>query len=183
MDNEYIRGVIPAVDGIRAYGEFLESDLPVCVLMNVHIALLDSVFRRAKEKEKKIILHIDRINGLSDDEYGAEYVSQKYNPAGAISIKPAVISTLKRKHITAIQRIFLIDSFALSKSAEAVAHAAPDFVEVMPGTLLDLVPTLENALGKELIAGGLIPDLAYAGKLLQSFRAVTMSFSKLKGKT
>ena len=180
MDNEYVRGVIPAVDGIRNYKEFLASDLPVCVLMNVHLSLLDGVFRGAAEKDKKIILHIDRINGLSDDEYGAEYVSQKYAPAGAISIKPAVISALKRKRVTAIQRIFLIDSFALASSAEAVGRASPDFVEVMPGPLPDLVPTLKAALGEDLIAGGLIPDPAYAEKLLESFRAVTMSFAKLR---
>lgn len=180
MGNDTVRGVIPAVDGIRNYKEFLESELPVCVLMNVHLALLDSVFRGAGEKDKKIILHIDRINGLSDDEYGAEYVSQKYAPAGAISIKPAVITALKRKHVTAIQRVFLIDSFALSRSADAVKRASPDFVEVMPGPLPDLVPTLKEALGDDLIAGGLIPDLRYAERLLESFRAVTMAFSKIR---
>ena len=182
MESDYVRGVIPAVDGIRNYKAFLESGLPACVLMNVHLSLLDSVFRGAAERDKKIILHIDRINGLSDDEYGAEYVSQKYGPAGAISIKPAVISTLKRKHVTAIQRVFLIDSFALSRSAEAVRRAAPDFVEVMPGPLPDLVPVLKEALGGELIAGGLIPDLTYAKRLLESFRAVTMSFAKVREK-
>ena len=182
MEDGYIRGVIPAVDGIRRYKEFLESGLPACVLMNVHLSLLDGVFRSAREREKKIILHVDRINGLSDDEYGAEYVSQKYAPAGAISIKPAVIAALKKKRVTAIQRIFLIDSFALARSAEAVKNASPDFVEVMPGMVPDLVPTLKAALGKELIAGGLIPDLAAAEELLKSFRAVTMSFPKVAGR-
>ena len=107
-------------------------------------------------------------------------MSQKYAPAGAISIKPAVITALKRKKVTAIQRVFLIDSFALSRSAEAVGRASPDFVEVMPGPLPDLIPVLKAALGDDLIAGGLIPDLAYAERLLRDFRAVTMSFGKIR---
>ena len=101
---EELHGIIPAVDGIRRYKEFLKSEYPVCVLMNVHISLLESIFRAAKEKDKKIILHVDRINGLSDDEYGAEYISQRYRPAAAVSIKPSVIQTLKKNHVTSIQR-------------------------------------------------------------------------------
>ena len=93
-----------------------------------------------------------------------------------------MIAALKKKRVTAIQRIFLIDSFALSRSAEAVKNASPDFVEVMPGMVPDLVPTLKASLGKELIAGGLIPDLAAAEELLKSFRAVTMSFPKVTGR-
>lgn len=178
--SELISGIIPAVDGIRCYKEFLESSLEKCILMNVHLALLEGCFRAAEKRGKSIILHIDRINGLADDEAGAEYALQKFRPAGGISIKPSVIMTMKRKHITAIQRIFLIDSFALSKSAEAVRHTEPDFIEVMPGICGDLALCLREMLGDELIAGGLIPDRAYAEKLLRNFRAVTMSFHKLK---
>ncbi len=178
--SELISGIIPAVDGIRAYKEFLQTDLEKCVLMNVHLALLEGCFASAGEYNKQIILHIDRITGLADDEAGAEYVLQKYHPAGGISIKPSVILTMKRKRVKAIQRIFLIDSFALSKSAEAVKHTEPDFIEVMPGICGDLTPLLKEKLGENLIAGGLIPDVAYAEKLLCDFKAVTMSLEKLK---
>lgn len=176
---EELHGIIPAVDGIRRYKDFLKSEYPVCVLMNVHISLLESIFRAAKEKEKKIILHVDRINGLSDDEYGAEYVSQRYRPAAAVSIKPSVIQTLKKNHITSIQRVFLIDSFALKRSADSVANTKPDYVEVLPGVCEAITPLLKEALGERLIAGGLIPDLIYAQKLLQEFSAVTMSIDKM----
>ena len=176
---EEICGIIPAVDGIRRYKEFLKSDYESCVLMNVHLSLLESVFKAAREKEKKVILHIDRINGLADDEYGAEFAAQRYHPAAAVSIKPSVIHTLKKNNITSIQRIFLIDSFALKRSADSLENTRPDYVEVMPGVCEAVAPLLREKMGDRLIAGGLIPDRAYAEKLLSVFRAVTMSIDKL----
>jgi len=176
---EELHGIIPAVDGVRLFKEFLKSPYEICVLMNVHLSLLDTVFRQAEDAHKKVILHIDRINGLSDDEYGAEYVSQRYHPAGAISIKPAIIRMLKKNHVTAIQRVFLIDSFALEKSAQSVASTEPDYVEVMPGTTIDIYDKLRTALGDKIVAGGLIPDIEYAEKLLLKFCAVTLSLQKL----
>lgn len=176
---EEIRGIIPAVDGIRRYKDFLKSEHNICILMNVHLSLLESVFRTARERDKKIILHIDRINGLADDEYGAEFAAQRFHPAAAVSIKPTVIQTLKKNRITAIQRVFLIDSFALKRSADSVANTKPDYVEVMPGICDGMAPLLKDALGEHLIAGGLIPDRAYAEKLLRDFSAVTMSIDKM----
>lgn len=174
-----ISGIIPAVDGIRKYREFLVSGYKFGVIMNIHLSLMDSVFEAAKKNGKSLLLHIDRINGLSDDEYGAEYICQKYHPEGAISIKPSVITACKRNSVTAIQRVFLIDSFALEKSIEAVKRIQPDYIEMMPGICADIMPMLKQKLGDNIIAGGLIPSPVYAIKMLEYVKAVTISIDKL----
>lgn len=175
-----IGGMIPALGGMKQFKRFLSSSFPVGVIMNLHLALLDGVFSSAKAAEKELLVHMDMIHGLSGDEYGAEYICGKYRPLAAISIRPSVILACKRLGVTAIQRVFLIDTLALNRSIEAVGKAKPDYVEVLPGMCLPLFPMLRSKLNKPLIAGGLIPSKAEAEQILkQNVSAVTISIDRL----
>lgn len=181
MDNIYdLNGVIAAVEDIKQYKQFLKSKFNICVIMNIHISMLDMIFREAKEYNKQVLVHIDLIHGLANDEYGAEFLCQRYNPLGVISIKPAVVAACKRLKTIAVQRVFLIDSAALKKSINSVRQTMPDYVEILPAMCSTLFPMLKRELDRPLIAGGLIPSLNDAlGILDNGISAVTINISRL----
>jgi glycerol uptake operon antiterminator len=47
-----------------------------------------------------------------------------------------VILKAKQKGVIAIHRMFLIDSHALERSYRLVEKTKPDYIEVLPGTML-----------------------------------------------
>ena len=97
-------------------------------MLETHIAQLQSVMDEARRYDKKILLHADLVQGLKNDEYAAEYLCQHIRPAGLISTRASVIQKAKQKGITAIQRIFLLDTHALEKSYLLLAKTQPDNV-------------------------------------------------------
>ncbi len=176
-----IRGIVPAVNDFSQIRAFLKSEYPLCAVMNMHITSLESVFRQIQEGGRKALVHCDLINGLAQDEYGAEYICGRFRPAGVISIRPTVITACKRLGVTSVQRAFLIDSSALKKSVANIKKAAPDYVELLPALCTPLFPELEEELRVPLIAGGLIGTREQAEEILRHtcVRAVTISMDKL----
>lgn len=177
-----IRGIIPAVNDFAQLRQFLESEYSLCVLMHSHLADLDEIFARLKSADKRGMIHIDLIRGLSADEYGAEYLCGRLAPAGVISTRPPVITACRRLGVTAVQRCFLIDSSALEKSLAAVEKCRPDYVELLPALCTPLFPALRARLNIPLIAGGLIQSKGMAEKILKTgVDAVTISMKTLLG--
>jgi glycerol uptake operon antiterminator len=175
-----IRGIVPAVNDFTQLRRFMDSEYPLCVIMNRHIASLEKIARELQEGSKRALVHCDLIHGLSPDEYGAEYLCGRFRPAGVISIRPGVIAACKRLGVTAIQRAFLIDSSALAKSLAAIEKAKPDYVELLPALCTPLFPMLKEKIDLPLIAGGLIQSKDMALEILQSgVQAVTISMDKL----
>lgn len=180
MINTKLAGIIAAVDDIKQFKRFIESPYQICVIMNIHISMLDTIFKMAQEHEKLVLVHIDLIRGLANDEYGTEYICQKYKPYGIISTKTSVISACKRLKTTAVQRVFLIDSSALAKSVESVKRNSPDYVEILPAMCTSLIPMIKESLDKPMIAGGLIPSKEEAEKIINNgMSAVTINMSRL----
>jgi glycerol uptake operon antiterminator len=180
MEEPKLAGIIAAVENIRQFKRFIESPYKICVIMNIHISMLDTIFKTAKENEKLVLVHIDLIHGLANDEYGTEYICQKYKPYGIISTKNSVLSACKRLKTTAIQRVFLIDSAALTKSVESVKRNSPDYVEILPAMCTALIPMIKDHINKPMIAGGLIPSKEEAEKIIKDgMAAVTINMSRL----
>ena len=48
------------------------------------------------------------------------------------------------KGITAIQRVFLLDTHALEKSYQLVAKTQPDYIEVLPGVIPHIIAEYLN---------------------------------------
>lgn len=92
-------------------------------------------------------------SGFKNDEYAAEYLCQHIRPAGLISTRASVIQKAKQKGITAIQRIFLLDTHALEKSYLLLAKTQPDYIEVLPGVIPHIIAEVSVRTGIPIIAG------------------------------
>lgn len=148
--------ILPASSSMREFEVFLESQFEIGVFLETHIAQLKNIASMAREHGKKMLFHVDLINGLKNDEFGTEFICQEYKPYGLISTKSSVILKAKQKGIMAVQRVFLIDSHALEKSIKLLNKTKPDYIEVLPGAMPSLIKEVRQRIDIPVLAGGFI---------------------------
>ena len=168
--------ILPAIKSMKDFDRILKSDSQYVVMLEVHIAQLESIMRYAKSHCKKVILHADLIQGLKNDEYSSEFLCQKIKPDGLISTRGTVLKTAKKNGILSIQRLFLLDTIAIETSYKLAEKVHPDFIEVLPGCVPHLIEKVHVETGIPVIAGGLIITEDEVERVLASgARAVTTS--------
>lgn len=152
--------IVPACADMKSFEKFLESPYEIGIILEVHISMIKHIMRLANQHGKKIMFHMDLINGIHNNEYGTEYICQEFKPFGLISTKGSVIQKAKQNGVLAIQRMFLIDSHGLKKTLALIEKVNPDYVEVLPGILPRMIRSLKETIAVPLLAGGLIrsPD-------------------------
>jgi glycerol uptake operon antiterminator len=148
--------ILPASSNMKEFELFLESPFEIGVILEVHIAQLKNINAMAKRYGKKMIYHVDMIQGLKSDDYSTEYLCQEYKPYGLISTKSSVILKAKQKGVLAVQRVFLIDSHALEKNYKLIEKTRPDYIEVLPGAMPWMIKEVKERVNIPIFAGGLI---------------------------
>ncbi|MEC1543370.1 glycerol uptake operon antiterminator GlpP [Bacillus halotolerans] len=172
--------ILPAIRNMKQFDEFLNSSFSYGVILDIHLGQLKGVIREAQKHGKKMMVHVDLIQGIKHDEYGAEFICQDIKPAGIISTRSNVIAKAKQKKIYAIQRLFLLDTSAMEKSMEFVGKHKPDFIEVLPGIVPSLIQEIKEKTGIPIFAGGFIRTEQDVERALKAGAvAVTTSNTKL----
>lgn len=148
--------VLPAARSLKQFEQLLKTDFQYIVLLEVHISNLNSLKNEAKRYKKELIIHSDLIQGLKTDNYAADFLCNDIRPAGIISTRANMIQKAKAKGIIAIQRMFLLDTIALEKSYTLIEMAEPDYIEMLPGVIPELIAEVREHTGIPIINGGLI---------------------------
>ena len=147
---------MPASSNLKEFEQFLKSPFKIGVMLEVHIAQLKNIHAMAQQYGKKMIYHVDMIQGLKSDDFSTEYICQEFKPYGLISTKSSVILKAKQKGVIAVQRVFLIDSHALEKSYKLIEKTRPDYIEVLPGAMPWMIKEVKERVNIPIFAGGLI---------------------------
>ncbi|WP_337100053.1 glycerol-3-phosphate responsive antiterminator [Paenibacillus sp. YIM B09110] len=150
------QSVLPAVRKQKDVEAVLATPYTYMVLLGGHLGQLKPLVDLAGQHGKKVLLHADLIDGLKNDEYAAEFLCQSIRPAGLISTRSTVIGRTKKNGLIAIQRLFLIDSDAIEHSYTLLEKTQPDYIEVLPGIMPDMIREVKERSGIPIIAGGLI---------------------------
>lgn len=148
--------IIPAINTHKKFEKFLKSKLEYGVLMNFQLAQLEPLVYEMKRHSKKVLIHAELIKGLASDEFGAIYLIQSLKVDGIVSSKPKVIEVCKKRGVTAIFRFFLKDAMSLEQSIDLARKTNPDYLEILPGTALDVIDLIRPLIQQPLIFGGLI---------------------------
>ncbi|TCT26479.1 glycerol uptake operon antiterminator [Melghiribacillus thermohalophilus] len=151
-----LQGILPAVRNLRDFEKILSSNHEHVIFLETRLSQLASIVKYAKRYNKKVWLHVDLIQGLKTDEYGIEFLIRHLEVDGMISTKVNVISLAKKHHVTAVQRLFLLDSHALDHNLKMTGNVKPDYVEVLPGIIPRMIKEVSEKTGLPVIAGGLI---------------------------
>ncbi len=172
--------VLPAARTLKQFEKLLESPFEYIVLLEVHISNLKTVKQEADKRCKKLIIHADLVQGLKTDNFAADFLCNDIRPAGIISTRSNMIMKAKSKNIIAIQRMFLLDTIALEKSYSLIDQTAPDFIEMLPGVIPELIEEVYERTGIPIINGGLIRTKQHIEEALAAGAvAVTTSDNQL----
>lgn len=172
--------VLPAARNIKQFEQLLKTDFHYIVLLEVHISHLKTLKNEATKKGKKLIIHADLIQGLKTDNYAADFLCNEIKPDGIISTRANMIQKAKTRGILAIQRMFLLDTIALEKSYSLIELAEPDYIEMLPGVIPELIQEVYERTGIPIINGGLIRTKAHIDNAIEAGAiAVTTSDKEL----
>ncbi len=152
LDAPIIAAVKDEVGLLRA----LESECRVVFLLYGSIVNLDAMVQRVRERKKLCIVHIDLVEGLSGREVAVDGLVKLCRPDGIISTKASLIRRAKQLGLIAIQRYFLLDSLSLQSLLASLDGNSPDFIEVLPGVIPQVIREITASTEISVIAGGLI---------------------------
>lgn len=172
--------VLPAARSLKQFEQLLRCEFQYIVLLEVHISNLKTLKLEASKNNKKLIIHADLIQGLKTDNYAADFLCNDIKPAGIISTRSNMILKAKSKGIIAIQRMFLLDTIALEKSYSLIEKTQPDYIEMLPGVIPELISEVYERTGIPIINGGLIRTKVHVQEALAAGAvAVTTSDKEL----
>ncbi|SES90144.1 glycerol uptake operon antiterminator [Oceanobacillus limi] len=151
-----LEGVLPAIRSMKDFEAALTSDHENIIFLETRLSQVKSLVQYTKQKNKKVFMHVDLIQGLKVDEYGLEYLINDIKVDGIISTRGNVITTAKKHNIVGIQRLFALDSHAINHNLKVCKNIQPDYIEVLPGIIPSILKEINEETGIPVIAGGLI---------------------------
>lgn len=135
----------------------IRHGIGVLFILGDDIFALQESVAKAHASRCLILAHVDLIKGVGRDEAGVRFLARHLQVDGILTTRGNLIGPAKREGLIAVQRLFALDSESLEAGLPAVARAAPDAVEVLPGVILPLIASRLSGAGlPPLIAGGLI---------------------------
>ncbi len=103
-----------------------------------------------------VLLHIDLVNGLSNDESGLRYVATLKRIGGIVTTRHHLAPAARKLGLMSVVRLFLQDGRAVERGLGVIEKSRPDAVEVLPGVAFLQVTERFRDLPIPCIAGGLI---------------------------
>ena len=147
--------IIAAVKDEDSFNAALSSKAGVVFLLKSDLLSAEETVRRAHESGKKILLHVDLMEGIGKDEAAIKFIAEKIRPDGIITTRPNIVKCARAKGLYTVFRVFLIDTQGLNSAIINADKISPDAVELMPGLVPELVGKFVKE-GRAVIIGGLI---------------------------
>lgn len=148
--------IICAVKNDEMLSVALDSQCDVLFLLKADINTIFDTVDLCKSKRKKVFIHVDLFEGFGKDLSSIKFLSSKVKPDGILSTKSNLIKYAKDCGMSAILRVFMIDSQSMESAITNLEKLCPDAVEIMPGVAYDAIRELRNNTKNQIIAGGFI---------------------------
>ncbi len=152
--------VIAAVKDEQSLERLSEFDGELVFLLFGDIMNISVLVSRIKAFKKRVIVHIDLIDGLTPKEIAVRFLKETTGADGIISTKPGLLRAAKDMGLIAVQRFFVIDSLSLEAMKKHINDCVPDAIEILPGILPRVIEELVSFTSIPVIAGGLIRSKA-----------------------
>ena len=176
MENRIIAAVMGDVFGA------LRSKADTIFYLSPSIQNVGEILAAAHGAGKQIYLHFDLAEGIGKDKAGLLYL-KGLGADGIISTRGNLIKAAAECGLKTVQRFFLIDSYSVDTTVEAIKACKPDFAELMPGLLPKIIARVKAQTGVSVIAGGLIEtEEEAAAAIAAGAEAVTTGKPELWGK-
>src|SRR5699024_5369832 len=90
------KGVIPAVRKNKDFEKALQSKREWIIILEIRLGQLRGMVEDAKRDNKKVLRHIDSIQGLKYDEYDVVFIVNDIKPHGIVSTRSSVVELVKK---------------------------------------------------------------------------------------
>lgn len=163
--------VISAVKDDVGLRQALNSDCQVVFLLYGTILNICDLVELVHRQGKVCFVHLDLIEGLSNREIAVDALIKFCSPDGILSTRTPQIRRAQHLGVTAIQRVFLLDSMSLQSLLTTVDTYHPDYIEVLPGVVPSVIAEITAKTSIPIIAGGLVrskQDVIQAGAIAVS---------------
>lgn len=150
--------IIAAVKDEAGLDRALETDSSMVFILYGTICSIAGIVEKIKERGKLAIVHVDLITGLSSKEIAVDFIRENTKADGIISTKPALVKRAMELGLIGGQRTFLIDSIAFENTERQLASFQPDFMEILPGVIPQVLRRIRETTSVLLVAGGLLSD-------------------------
>ncbi len=148
--------VIAAVKEEEGLEKALNSDCQVIFLLSGTLLNIGSLVSKVHSRNKICFVHIDLVEGLSNREIAVDCIAKIAGPDGIISTRAPFIRRAKQLGLSTVQRMFLLDSMSLKTINTQIDTVQPDYLEILPGVIPDIIREITQSTSIPLIAGGLI---------------------------
>lgn len=148
--------IIAAVKDHAGLERALASECRMIFLLYGTILNVDELVGKVHACGKLCVVHIDLVEGLSSRDIAVDGLVKLCRPDGIISTRAAQIRRAQQLGLMAIQRVFILDSLSLRSLFAQLENSHPDFVEILPGIIPDVIREITEKTDVPLIAGGLI---------------------------
>lgn len=163
IDNNFYNAIedspiIAAISDINQLDAVIKSPCEIVFLLDGDILNLNETVELLRVNNKLVYIHIDLIGGFSKDTTALKYIAKNIKPDGVITTKSNLVRAAKELRLFTIQRLFLLDSLALTSGINSVRSIRPDAIEILPGILPRIIEEIREETRIPIIAGGLIRD-------------------------
>lgn len=148
--------VIPAVRNPDDFRLAMDSPSPGVILLFGDINTLPGLLEQAKQHKKRLVIHLDLVEGIGRDKAGIKFLG-RMGVTALITTKSHLAKIAREESMIVIQRLFLMDSEALKSGVQLLRGFKPDALEVLPGSIpAAAVQELSRTTGVPILAGGLM---------------------------
>ncbi len=150
--------IIAAVKSDEQLEQALKTECRVIFFLYGDICSIRGLIQAAKAADKVSFVHLDLIKGLSTKDVAVDFLRLYTEADGIISTRPEITKRARDLGLTAILRIFIIDSMALGNIEKQLRSGDPDILEIMPGVMPKVIRKICSMVSLPVIAGGLLTE-------------------------
>lgn len=151
--------IIAAIRDVERIDTALQKPVRCLFLLTGNILNINYAVMHIKKAKKRVLLHVDLLEGVSKDVMGIKYIAQEVKPDGIITTRGKLISSAKNEGLFTIQRVFILDSLAKDTAQKLINQVGPDAVEILPGVIPKIINKIHKEIRYPVITGGLIETI------------------------
>lgn len=150
--------VIAAVKDNKSLEEAIQTDCNIIFILNSDIINVGKIVNKIKEHNKLAFVHIDLLEGTSNQEIALQFLKESTTADGIISTKAQMVSAAKNYGFRTIHRFFIVDSLSFHNINKQIANSKPHFIEILPGGNGKVIKWVKDKIETPIIASGLVCD-------------------------
>lgn len=123
---------IPSIRDKKYLSKAFKAPSEYVLVTDTHIGDLKPLVEICHRNNKKVIVNLELVGGLSSDKTGIEFLKKMYMADAVIGTSPAKLKMAKKRGLETIQLISLQDSKAMDSAKTLLSETAADAIELRP---------------------------------------------------